>query len=266
MLDGIIKGRAAKPRRVLLYGTHGIGKSTWASQAPSPIFLTTEDGLDDVGIDRTPLLTETMDVAKWLVELSGPADHGYKTVVVDTLDWLEKMILAATCKEAGKKSIEEFGYGKGYVLANRRWEQLLHMLDACRVKGMNVILLAHARIEKFSPPENDPYDRWVPDIHKLVAPTIQEWCDEVLFATYRVNTSKRDEGFGQKRTRAIGGGERVVHTCETPTHNAKRRVEMPDEISLDWREYQSYWPTNGAAKGNIDGMVIEGSSKKKGSN
>ena len=39
----------AKPPRILVYGTEGIGKSTFGSQAPKPIFVQTEDGL---GRDR----------------------------------------------------------------------------------------------------------------------------------------------------------------------------------------------------------------------
>jgi hypothetical protein len=245
---------------VLLYGTHGIGKSTWASQAPKPIVLATEDGLDDVGVDRTPVLRETTEVARWLIELAGEEQHDYRTVVIDSLDWLEKLIWQATCKDAGKKSIEDFGYGKGYIFAGRRWESLLLMLDGCRVRGMNVVLLAHAKIERFSPPDVDPYDRWQLDLHKTAASMLLEWCDEVLFACYKVATVKSDEGFGQKRTRAVGSGDRIVHTCEAPTHAAKRRIEMPDQMPLAWQEYQRHWPAIG---GDIGGVVVDGHSKQK---
>jgi hypothetical protein len=118
--------------------------------------LATEDGLDDVGADRTPLLTETIEVARWLVDLAGDQSHGYKTVVIDSLDWLEKLIWQATCRDESKKNIEDFGYGKGYTKAVGRWEKLLAMLDECRARGLNVILLAHAKIERFSPPDADP--------------------------------------------------------------------------------------------------------------
>jgi hypothetical protein len=261
MLSGVIKGRSSRPRRVLLYGQHGEGKSTWASKAPSPIVLQTEDGLDDIGVDRTPLLKKTTDVARWLIELAGEEEHGYKTVVIDTLDWLEKIIHQATCEEKGKRSIEEFGYGRGYVLALRRWEQLLHMLDGCRDRGLNIVLLAHAKVERFSPPEADAYDRWMPDLHKTVSPMIQEWCDEILFATRNINTIKREEDFGRSRTRPIGGDERLVWTTDKPTHVAKRRIELPDKLPLEWSEYQKHWP-NGQASGNISGAVVDGSSKK----
>jgi hypothetical protein len=264
MLQGIVSGKRARPRRCLLYGTHGIGKSTWAASSPKPLVLATEDGLDDVGCDRTPLLTKTVDVARWLIDLAGPEEHGYKTVVIDSLDWLEKLIWQATCEDDGKKDLESFGFGKGYVKAVNRWEKLLAMLEGCRARGMNVVLLAHAKIERFSPPDSDAYDRWQPDLHKLAAPLLQEWADEVLFASYQVSTIQREEKFGQQRTRAIGSGERIVYTSEAPTHAAKRRISLPDTLPLDWAAYQKHWPTGVGPAGDISGIVTDGHSKQKG--
>jgi len=250
------------PRRVINYGMHGVGKSTWASRAPSPLVLTIEDGLNDLEVDRTPLLRRTADVAQWLIELGGEEPHGYKTVVIDTLDWLEKLIWSATCEDAGKKSIEDFGYGRGYALSMKRWEMLLLLLDCCRAKGMNIVLLAHARIEKFSPPDADSYDRWTLDLHKTASALVQEWADEVLFSTYQVSTIKRDEGF-RERTRAIGGSDRIVHTTEAATHAAKRRIVLPDVLPLEWSEYQKHWPVSAVPTGDVAGIVTNGHSKQK---
>ncbi|MFZ5828808.1 MAG: hypothetical protein ACOY3P_01905, partial [Planctomycetota bacterium] len=106
--------------------------------------------------------------------------------------------------------------------------------------------------------------RHEPDLHKSGSPLLQEWCDEVLFARYRVDTVSKDAGFGKDRVRAVGTGDRIVWTCERPTHVAKRRVPLPDVISLDFSEYAkhlsaAYTP----AAESIDGVVTNGSSKKK---
>jgi hypothetical protein len=260
----VIKGRKAKPRRCLLYGTHGIGKSTWAAAAPRPIILATEDGLDDIGVDRTPLLTSTQQVGQWLIELGGPEDHGYQTLVIDSLDWLERLIWSSVCEDGSKQSIEDFGYAKGYKFALKKWDRVLQMLDAIRARGMNVVLLAHARVEKFSPPDGESYDRWQVDVHKDAAPMIQEWADEVFFATYRVNTITKEDGFKKSRTRAVGSGDRIVYTSEAATHAAKRRITLPNELALDWNEYQKHWPTgNVTPDGDIAGIVANGHSKQK---
>jgi hypothetical protein len=203
--------------------------------------------------------------------------HGYDTVVIDSLDWLEHLIWDATAKADNKKSIEDFGYGKGYVFAVRRWETLLRMLDGCRDRGMNVVLVAHAKVERFSPPDSDPYDRWQPDVHKTASALVQEWCDEVLFAKPQVDTIQRaadtvikDDKKAPKRTRAIGSGERIVYTSEAPTHAAKRRIQLPDTMPLDWSEYAKHWPTGqqqqagaNVVAGDISGIVADGHSNKK---
>lgn len=264
-MQEVIRGKRSQCRRLLMYGQHGIGKSTFGANAPRPLVLTLEDGLDDVGCDRTPLLKKTSEVARWLIDLGGDEEHPYKTVVLDTVDWLEKLIWQATVDDINKdavKSIEDIGYGKGYILALKRWESLLNMLDCCRARGMNVILLSHAKVERFSPPDSDPYDRWSPDLHKAAAALVQEWVDEVLFATRQVSTITR-ESFGQTRTRAIGGGDRIVHTEGAATHAAKRRIAMPPIIPLVWEEYQKHWPVCTPQAGNISGIVTEGHSKQK---
>lgn len=253
----IIQGKQARPRRVLCYGVHGIGKSTWAAGAEAPIVIQTEDGLDDIGVDRSPLCTSFGDVSSafsWLLT----NEHEYRTCVIDSLDWLERLVWKATCEKHGKQSIEDFGYGKGYQLALRGWQWMLDNLQALRdQRGMTIVLLAHAKISRFENPSGDSYDRYEPDLHKSVSPLLQEWCDEVFFAGYEVATIKQDEGFGRERARAIGGGDRVCHTTEMPTHLAKRRIVMPDKIGLSWAEYQRHWP------GNVAGIVRDGSSKQQ---
>jgi hypothetical protein len=103
---------------------------------------------------------------------------------------------------------------------------------------MTIVLIAHAKIEKFENPETVPYDRYSPRLHKLASALVQEWCDEVLFATYRVHTIKVADGFDKAKHNGVGTGERIIRTTERPSHVAKNRLNMPDEIQLDWREYQ----------------------------
>lgn len=257
----ILKGKTVRPRRVILYGPHGIGKSTWASKAPSPLALSCEDGLDDVGMDRTPLLASlghVHDAMSYLLT----QDHEYRTVVIDTVDWLERLIWEHTCQAGSKASIEDFGYGKGYVFALQHWEFLVKGLNHLRNdKGMAVILLAHARVVKVEPPDAPSYHRYEPDLHRTVCPMLQEWADEVLFATKRVDVIQEDEGFNRERGRAIGDGERIVWTTERPTHVAKRRIAMPDTIPLEFGAYAKFVRANAAS--DIQGIVTDGSSKPK---
>src|SRR5690606_10937660 len=110
--------------------------------------------------------------------------------------------------------------------------------DALRAeRSMQVILIAHAAIEKFANPETDSYDRYAPRLQKQASALVQEWCDEVLFASYRVHTRTSSEGFDRKRTQGIGTGERILRTTERPAHVAKNRLNLPDELPLDYRVF-----------------------------
>ena len=237
LLQQVQSGRRPAPRRVMLYGTHGIGKSTFGAMAPRPIFIQTEDGLGEIDCDRFPL-TQSFDEAMQALSELYTAEHDYRTAVVDSLDWLERLIHAEVCRQRSVKNIDDIGYSKGYSFALTQWREFLIGLDALRGgRGMTIVLLAHARIERFENPETETYDRYVPRLHKLASGLIQEWCDEVLFATYKVHTKQTDEGFDRTRTRGIGTGDRIMRTTERPAHVAKNRLNMPEELPLDWNEY-----------------------------
>ena len=239
-LAQIQKGRAQLPRRVLMYGVHGVGKSTFGAMAETPIFITTEEGTNDIDCDRFPLATKYADVLGALSALYTD-EHDYQTVVIDSLDWLERLIFAEVCAKRGVETIEDIGFAKGYVFALTQWREVLSGLDALRLeRGMQVILIAHAAIEKFANPETDTYDRYAPRLQKQASALVQEWCDEVLFATYKVHTRTTSEGFDRKRTQGIGTGERIIRTTERPAHVAKNRLNLPDEFPLDYRIYAAF--------------------------
>ena len=236
MLDNIQTGRENKPPRIVVYGQEGVGKSTFGASSPDPIFIQTEDGLGEIDCCKFPLAQNVGDVLDSLTALRDE-DHNFRTVVVDSLDWLERLIFDEICKEFGVRSIEKAdgGYGKGYVDALVHWRKVISLLDDLRNKrGMMVILLAHAKVERFEDPENAAYDRYSPRLHKHAASLISEWVDAVLFATKRLRVSKD----GDSRTIAapIGadGGERILRTNGSPACIAKNRFGLPNEIPLSW--------------------------------
>lgn len=260
----INKGKRAAPRRVLLYGVAGVGKSTWAAQSPSPLFLNVEDGLADIDCDSTQQLrsfTEVCDAINWLIV----NDSDYKTVVVDSLDWVEKLIHKDIALAAGKETIADIDFAKGYERAEPKWRLFLEFLSSLRTKGLAVILLAHSRVQKFVHPELGAYDRYVPDLYlnsKGEGPvnTIMEWCDEILFADYKTYTRTEGKGVTAKNF-GVGGTERYLRTKGSATCIAKNRLSMPDEIAMEFSVYASYVKAARPPVGNIEGVVVNGSSK-----
>jgi hypothetical protein len=246
----IQQGKHRAPPRITIYGVEGIGKSTFGAQTPRPVFIQTEDGLDEIACDKFPLAVTYDAVVTALTELRA-AEHDYETIVVDSLDWLEHLIWDAVCVEYGAKSIEKVdgGYSKGYTHALTYWRQIIDMLGALRKdRGMAVILIAHAKVEKFEDPESAAYDRYSPRLHKHAAALISEWSDAVLFATRKLRTQTDDVGFNRKRTiaNAIGknGGERILRCVGGPSCIAKNRFGLAEELPLSWAAFMTALSSN----------------------
>lgn len=240
MTLSVLRGPTYQPPRILVYGTEGIGKSTFAASAPRPIFVSTEDGLDAIACDRFPLAANYLAVMDSLSALASES-HEYRTVVIDSLDWLERLIWDDVCREHGVDSIERVGggYSRGYVFALKLWREVLAMLSRLRTaRRMLVLLIAHAKCERVEDPECPAYDRHAPRLDKRAAALVCEWCDVVAFASRRIRVQIEDAPFGQHRgvAQPVGaeGGERILRCVGGPACLAKNRYGLPDVLPLSW--------------------------------
>lgn len=165
-LASITKGAGQKPPIVVIHGSPGIGKSTFGACAPNPIFLRTEDGLGMLSPDTFPMAKTWGDVMSALGAIYSE-QHDYKTLVIDSLSALEPVIWAQVAADAKKSSVEELGYGRGYVLALDYWQQLIQGLISIRDdKGITPVLIAHSEVVRYDSPESEPYDRYQIKLHK----------------------------------------------------------------------------------------------------
>lgn len=236
LISSITKGREAQPPRIMIYGSEGVGKSTFAALAPNPVFVQTEDGLSEIDCSKFPLAKSFDDV---VLQLQAVRDeqHDYGTVVIDSLDWLERLVWDRVCADYGVKSIEKAdgGYGKGYVHALTYWRQIVSLLNDIRArKGMAVILIAHAAVERFEDPEHAAYDRYTPRLHKKASSLVCEWVDAVLFASRRMRV---DSTTGKAAPVGADGGERILRTNGSPACIAKNRFGLPTELPLSWSAF-----------------------------
>ena len=236
LISSITKGREAQPPRIMIYGSEGVGKSTFAALAPNPVFVQTEDGLSEIDCSKFPLAKSFDDV---VLQLQAVRDeqHDYGTVVIDSLDWLERLVWDRVCADYGVKSIEKAdgGYGKGYVHALTYWRQIVSLLNDIRArKGMAVILIAHAAVERFEDPEHAAYDRYTPRLHKKACSLVCEWVDAVLFASRRLRV---DSTTGKAAPVGADGGERILRTNGSPACIAKNRFGLPTELPLSWSAF-----------------------------
>jgi len=161
LLKQVVKGKLKNPHLLLLYGTDGVGKSTFGASAPNPIFLGTEDGTASLDVARFPAPESFAQVIE-SIEVLSKEPHDYKTLVVDSLDWLEPLVWEKVCKDGEKKKIEDFGYGKGFSNALHEWRKMMNALKSLRFsKGMDIVLIAHSQVKTFNDPSLvEGYDRY----------------------------------------------------------------------------------------------------------
>jgi hypothetical protein len=231
----IIKGKIPCAKKVLIYGPEGIGKSTFAAQFPEPVFIDTEGSTKDMDVarfEKASSWTMLMEQIRYVKQNPSTC----KTLVIDTVDWAEQMCVADLCARYGKKGVEDFGYGNGYVYAKEEFGRFLNALEEVVEAGVNVVLTAHAQMRKFEQPdEMGSYDRWELKLGKKTssqtAPLAKEWADMVLFANYKTWSVAVDDK-GKKRK--AQGGARVMYTSHHPCWDAKNRYGLPDEAPFEY--------------------------------
>lgn len=228
---GVVPGA----KKVVFYGPEGIGKSTFASRFPDPLFTDTEGSTKEMNVKRLPKPTSwqmLLEEVKWLIQT-----RPCKTWVLDTADWAERLCTEAICAKYGKKGVEDFGYGNGYTYIAEEWGRFLNLLnDVVDIANINVVLTAHAIIRKFEQPnEMGAYDRYELKLGKKTtaqtAPLTKEWADMVLFANYKTFSIAVDDK-GKKHK--AQGGQRVMYTTHHPCWDAKNRYDLPEELPLDY--------------------------------
>lgn len=233
-LANVTKGKIDKPLRVCIFGTPGVGKTSFAAAAPRPIFLCSEDGTSHLDVERFPQPASWQDVLDAITALLHD-DHPYKTLAIDTLDWLEPLCHQRVAQEARVSDIEQIGFGKGYIAAVTHWRALLSRLDTLvRTRRMNIVLIAHAVIKRIDDPQVGAFDRYRIPLHEKSADVIREWVDALLFARHEVRTVERNG-----KTRGMSSGARLLHTTWTAAYDAKNRFDLPETLPLSWEDFEA---------------------------
>lgn len=229
----IITGVMPKAVKMVVYGPEGIGKSTFASKAPDPLFSDTEGSTTRLNVRRFAApgsFAMVMEQINYVLRNPGVC----KTYVLDTADWAQRLCVDAVCARHQKSGIEDFGYGKGYSYVFEEFGRLLNLLDQLVDRGINVIITAHAAMRKFEQPdEMGSYDRWelklINSQKTNIAGMVKEWADVVLFANYETIVIKNEE----KKSKAQGG-RRVMYTTHHPCWDAKNRFGLPEKLTFDF--------------------------------
>lgn len=231
----------AKPPRIVVYGKAGIGKTTFAASSTKPLLIDLEGSADYLAVDKVKA-TNLQKVKETLLALQDEK-HDYKTVVIDSLDWLERIIHEDICKQTGAKTITDktnqtTAYGNGYIVAVNKFLDIRNMLDALRdSKNMSVILTAHSLVKTRNDPLDGDFDEHVLKMHEKTASAAVEWADAVLLIK-----KKSIESANAKSGRIEG--ETILVTSNTLGTTTKNRLHLPKEIPATWQNLLAAVGTN----------------------
>jgi len=223
----ITRGKQATASRVVIYGTEGIGKSTLGAQFPKPLILDTEEGTHHLDVARVAC-HDWVTLEGAMLEL-GRDRQGFETVVIDSADWAERHLIDHLLRKSGKRSIEDFGFGKGYTMLAESFTKLLASADALVRTGLHVVFVAHSQVKRTSPPDQEEgYDRYELKLTKQTGPLLREWADALLFCNYRLKVVEGADG----RMKARGGKERLIYAERSAAWDAKNRYGLAAELPM----------------------------------
>ena len=249
----INRGTLPTAKKVVVYGPEGIGKTTFASQFPDPVFIDTEGSTNDYDVARFPAPSSwqmLMDEVREVKSNPGMC----RTLIIDTADWAEHLCEKHVCQHGQVQSIEGFGYGKGYTYLREEFGRLLNELTDVVGTGVNVVLTAHAQMRKFEQPdEMGAYDRWEMKLSKQVAPIVKEWANMILFCNYKTFVVKENKSAAKGKAQ---GGQRVMYTTHHPCWDAKNRYGLPEILPLDYEGIRGVIETGPADQQEKDIQVI----------
>jgi hypothetical protein len=227
---------------ILLYGGEGRGKSTLAFKSEKPVAILTERGIPKgVTVPAFDGIAKNEDVLKCISDLIHEP-HEYKTLVLDTGDGYEPMLLDYVCRMHNWKTIETPAFGKGFVAADDEWRRFIRGISALRDKrGMAIIIVCHAEIVTQNDRRAPSYTSYMPKLHKRARSLVMDACDCVLF----LGDDLRTVTDGNERVRASAGPQRHLFAEGTPAFSAKNRyglpAKMPVPIDFDFADLARYW-------------------------
>jgi hypothetical protein len=214
----------------VIYGPGGVGKTELCSLLSQvgiePLFVDLEGSSSFLDVSRLDPAPESFNEVR--DALHGDLS-GFGAVVIDSVSKAEELardfVIENVPHEKGPsvviRSIEDYGWGKGYMHIYEAMLLMLQDLDAIARTGIHVLCVCHDATEKVPNPAGEDFLQWQPRLQSppkqgKLRERVKEWCDHLFYIGW--------DRYVDKEGKATGSGTRTIYPCELPTHWAKSRV------------------------------------------
>ena len=270
----IKKGKLAQGVRLLHYGPGGVGKSSLVAQMAQShrtLVLGTEDGNNHLDLERIEykywgpvrdkpesMQDNVLGFLRWFASREAAE---YEALAIDTMDWLERMIVEYVCNRDngttgstgnkprelvrdGKPNLAKYGFGEGPQVVAAEWQKAIALFDEARKRrNVHIVLVAHAMVGKEKNPAGEDYGQIMPALCRPSVELFEQWVDAMLYMNvkhYEVQEADKD-GFFKTRAKAVSDGDVYLFTRTEQAHRAKNRLGLHNEIKTTasdpgWRE------------------------------
>jgi hypothetical protein len=227
----ISSGKKMAPIKAIIYGDNGVGKTTFAASAKSPIIADLEGNCNHIEADKQRI-TSLSEFEEFLGALL-QQNHEYKTLVIDSLDSLEILISE---KISRNYTSQELDYGKSANIWKQYIKELIEKIDyLSSKKSMNIVFTAHWKVKAANNPMTEQYDRYDLRVGEHMRTGFCNWVQCIFLALKEVVFEEKNAGFGKKRAKNIE--RRVLYTRGDPTYYGKNVFDLPGKLPMDWEQF-----------------------------
>jgi len=236
--NALLQEPPSLPMMSLLYGDAKVGKTELAATWPKPIIMAFENpgptisGRKDLKI--TPLIYSFDDAIGFLTFLYKTPNHGFETLIIETITKMDKMfqteVIASDPKKASSIMAVHGGFGKGYGIVAEMHGRILKACEALRRdRGMNIVFVAHVDIGKFSPPDGETYNVYRLDMHEDSEKHYVNNSDIIAFLSQKTMTREGEDG----KTKVASTDQRILTCKSSAAHVSGNRYGIVDDIVLE---------------------------------
>ena len=206
---------------VFFYGEAKSGKTTTESKFPKHLILAFEKGYSAIPGAMAQPINSWSEFRKVLRQLKEEeVKEKFETIIIDTADiaydYCEKYI----CANAGVDAIGDIGYGKGYTMVGKEYDEALRSIVQM---NYGLVLISHSQDKTFTDESGKEFNQIVPTLGTRPRNIVSRLCDII--------------GYSRAVQDAEGHTSTKLFMRGTPRYVAGSRFKYtPDYIDFTYNE------------------------------